>query len=96
MYTLNLADGTSLTGLRRLHHYVFQMDEEEGNRVYFALSDSNLAFATLYEDDEMVDVLFDYTRQNYIKLNGVIEFRLAPLAEIQELMRKKEAKWKWD
>ncbi len=77
MYTLQLADGSTIINLKRVNPSTFELKSDETSPIYFQLSDQNLSFATLYKDGELEDVLFDYTRQNFIWQNGVISFRLA-------------------
>lgn len=81
MYTLELADGTTITGLRRLHHYVFQLDSTESVKIYSLLSPENLSFATLYKDGELDEVLLDFEKQNFYCDNEIIEFRLREVEE---------------
>lgn len=84
MYRLELADGTVINDLDRLNPSTFQFRSNDPN-YYWILSPSNLAFATLYKDDELEEVFIDYIRNSYYASNGVIEFRITPSeAQIKE------------
>lgn len=83
MYTLQLADGSSIENLKRINPRTFSLNNTNSN-VYWRLSDNNLSFATLLHDDELDDVFIDYTLQNYSVQEGVIRFRIAPYSEVRK------------
>ena len=91
MFTLQLADGSRVENLRRLNPSTFILDDTGAN-IYARLSDSNLAFATLLNGDELDDVLIDYTLQNYSVQGGTIRFRIAPLQILQDQEKHKAEK----
>lgn len=78
MYKLVLADGTELTGLERLNPSTFEI-ESNNSQIYWQLSDDNLAFATLYKDEELEEIFMDCKRASYSMQNGVIHFRITPI-----------------
>ena len=78
MYKLVLADGTELDGLERLNPSTFEIESND-SQIYWQLSDDNLAFATLYKDEELEEIFMDYTRASYTMQNGVIHFRITPI-----------------
>lgn len=78
MYKLLLADGTELTNLKRLNPSTFEIDSND-NQIYWQLSDDNLAFATLYKDEELKEIFVDCMRASYTMQNGVIHFRITPI-----------------
>ena len=95
MYSLVLTDGTTIANLRQIKPYVFELDSDNvNNEIYFALNDNNLALAMLYEDDELIEILMDYTRQNFYYNNHVVEFRLAPIAKIEAMLKHRDQKEK--
>ena len=84
MYKLILADGSELSNLERLNPSTFQLKSTD-SQIYWQLSDDNLAFATLYNDDELDDILMNYTRNSYYAQNGIIQFRIIPTqAQVDE------------
>ncbi len=84
MYTFVFSDGSKLENLERLNPSTFQIKSMDP-KIYWQLSDDNLAFATLYNDDDLEDILMGYTRTTYYAQNGVIQFRIAPSqAQIEE------------
>lgn len=83
MYTLQLADGSSISNLSRINANTFTLQSTDAS-IYWKLSDSNLGFATLLNNDELEDVFMDYTLQNYSVSGGTIRFRIVPLQTIQE------------
>lgn len=95
MYKLVLADGTSIDGLTRLNKSTFELERQE-NDVHERLTDSNLAIALLIkeEDDMLVEIFIDYTRQNYSYINGRIRFRIASIEELAAAAKKREQKEK--
>ena len=78
MYKLVLADGTELEGFERLNPSTFEVQSND-SQIYWQLSDDNLAFATLYKDEELEEIFMDYTRASYTMQNGVIHFRITPI-----------------
>ena len=78
MYKLVFADGTELDGLERLNPSTFEIESND-SQIYWQLSDDNLAFATLYKDEELEEMFMDCTRASYTMQNGVIHFRITPI-----------------
>ena len=78
MYKLVLADGTELEGLERLNYSTFEI-QSNNSQIYWQLSDDNLAFATLYKDEELEEIFMDCMRTSYTMQNGVIHFRITPI-----------------
>lgn len=78
MYKLVLADGTELDGLERLNYSTFEI-QSNNSQIYWQLSDDNLAFATLYKDEELEEIFMDCMRTSYTMQNGVIHFRITPI-----------------
>ena len=78
MYKLVLADGTELEGLERLNYSTFEIQSND-SQIYWQLSDDNLAFATLYKDEELEEIFMDCMRTSYTMQNGVIHFRITPI-----------------
>lgn len=84
MYKLVFSDGSAIENIERLNPSTFQVKSTD-SQIYWQLSDDNLAFATLYNDDELEEVFIGYTRNSYYASNGVIEFRITPSeAQIEE------------
>ena len=78
MYKLVLADGIKLEGLERLNPSTFEIQSND-SQIYWQLSDDNLAFATLYKDEELEEIFMDCMRASYSMQNGVIHFRITPI-----------------
>lgn len=83
MYTLQLTDGSSISNLTRINPSTFSLESNDPD-TYWQLSDSNLEFATLLHDNELEEVLMDYTLQNYSISGGTIRFRIAPLKVLED------------
>lgn len=82
MYKPILADGTELNNIRRLNPSTFEI-ESNNSQMYWVLSQDNLAFATLYKDEELEDVFIDCLRTSYSIQNGIVHFRITPLSEVK-------------
>ncbi len=82
MYKLVLADGTELNNIHRLNPSTFEI-ESNNSQMYWILSQDNLAFATLYKDEELEDAFIDCARTSYSMQNGIIHFRITPLSEVK-------------
>lgn len=78
MYKLILADGTEIDNLYRLNPSTFELESND-SQIYWSLSEDNLAFATLYKDEELEEILMDCARTSYSMQNGVIHFRITPI-----------------
>lgn len=91
-YSLELADGTSLSPLSRLNPSTFELKSEDGS-LYYQLNNYNLSFAVLLtEDGDMEDVFLDYTLQNFTCQAGTIRFRIADREELKAQIKAKEEK----
>ena len=82
MYKLVLANGTELDGLERLNPSTFEIKSND-SQIYWQLSNDNLAFATLYKDDELEEMFIDCMRASYSMQSGVIHFRITPIKEVK-------------
>ena len=82
MYKFVLADGTELNNICRLNPSTFEI-ESNNSQMYWALSQDNLAFATLYKDEELEDIFIDCLRTSYSIQNGIVHFRITPLSEVK-------------
>ena len=78
MYKLVLADGTELDNIMRVNPSTFEIQSDD-SQIYWKLSQDNLAFATLYKDDELEEMFIDCARTSYTMQNGVIHFRITPI-----------------
>jgi hypothetical protein len=54
---LELTDGTTIDNLKRINKYVYEV-EGAPSSLYFQLSNTNLAFATLYNDEGDIEEMF--------------------------------------
>lgn len=79
MYSLELMDGTIINNLHRKNPSTFWVEGDSS--LYWLLTDDNLACATLYNDDDIDDILIDYHRQNFMCQNNIVEFRLSKKEE---------------
>lgn len=82
MYKLELADGTVIENIDRLNPSTFQFRSDNPD-YYWILSPSNLAFATLYKDDELEDIFIDYMKTSYLFSSGWVRFRIIPVKEVE-------------
>jgi hypothetical protein len=82
MYKLELLDGTIIDNLTRLNPSTFSKPSDSSD-IYYKLTDDNLSCATLYKDDEIEDILIDYSRQNFFWENGIISFRIRKKEEAE-------------
>lgn len=82
MYKLILADGTELNNIHRLNPSTFEIKSND-SQMYWVLSQDNLAFATLYKNEELEDVFIDCLRTSYSMQNGIVHFRITPLSEVK-------------
>lgn len=78
MYKLLLADGSEISNLNRINTTTFMLQSNNPD-IYWTLSDKNLAFTTLYNEDEFEDTFLDYTLTSFSSQAGVIRFRITPL-----------------
>lgn len=82
MYKLILADGTELDNIMRVNPSTFEIQSDDP-QIYWKLSQDNLAFATLYKDDELEEMFIDCARTSYSMQNGLIHFRIDPIKGAQ-------------
>ena len=82
MYKLILADGTTIDNIMRVNPSTFEIESNDP-QIYWELSQDNLAFATLYKDDELEEMYIDCARTSYTMQNGLIHFRIGPIKEAQ-------------
>ena len=80
MYKLILADGTIIDNITRINPSTFEIESDD-SQIYWKLSQDNLAFATLYKDDELEEMYIDCARTSYTMQNGLIHFRISPIKE---------------
>lgn len=80
MYKLILADGTTIDNITRVNPSTFEIKSNDP-KIYWDLSQDNLAFATLYNDDELEEMYIDCARTSYTMQNGLIHFRIGPIKE---------------
>lgn len=78
MYKLILADGTELDNIMRVNPSTFEIQSDD-SQIYWKLSQDNLAFATLYKDDELEEMFIDCARTSYSMQNWLIHFRISPI-----------------
>lgn len=97
MYTLNLMDGTTISNLKRINPYTFEMDRND-SAIYFQLNDDNLCIAFLTEGDTLEGVYVDYGLQNWMQqYDGSVRFRINPWDEIhRESNREKRNKKRYE
>lgn len=72
---LQLVDGTTITGLRRINPGTFELDSSDSS-LYYKLDENNLSLALLFEDDLLEDIFVDYKLSNFSCVNGVVDFRI--------------------
>lgn len=82
MYKLLLADGTEINNLCRLNPNTFEINSNDSS-IYWLLSDKNLAFATLYKDGELEEIILNSKRASYSMQNGLIHFRIIPISGVK-------------
>lgn len=84
MHRLELNNGTSIP-VTYLGNYRFFCQSAP----YWELSQENLAFAYLYDDDDLpVEVLVDFEIQNYCVDDGATMFKLAPVGQKMRVREK--------
>ena len=88
MYKLTLANGTIIEGLSKLNPSTFEVAAD--NNIYHLLTNANLQYATLEDKNDplYLDILVDYTRQNFIYQNGIAHFRLAAIPNQKRRKRR--------
>ncbi len=92
MFSLQLADGTLIDGLKRINPSTFELISND-NILYHQLNDFNLSFAILLDEDGvMSDVYLDYTLQNFIQQSGIVYFRLTSINELKKQIKHKKEK----
>lgn len=82
MYSITLANGTTLSNLNRANNGAFWF---EGMTFPTGiLTSENLAFATIEKDGELDEVLMDYTLQDLCVQGGYVQFRVAPMKKYED------------
>lgn len=91
-YRLQLTDGTSITPLRSLGRNKFEINSND-QAIYDRLNDFNLQLALLFdENDELVDIFLDFTRQNFYSDPNLIGFKVRSTEEKEEEIRRQAAR----
>lgn len=92
MFSLQLADGTLIEGLKRISPSTFELISND-NTLHHQLNDFNLSFAILLDEDGvMSEVYLDHTLQNFIQQSGMIHFKLISIDELKKQIKHKEEK----
>ena len=85
MYSLKVADGSIIEGLRLVGEHTFEVDSSDPS-IYFKLSDFNLSFAVLYDDNgDIIELYIDYIRQNFTCQNNVTRFKLINVERLEDV-----------
>ena len=92
MYTLQFTDGSIISNLERVGVNDFQLESNESMKIYQQLSDANLSFVLVFQDDEMVDTLIDFTKQNFSCYNGIVQFRLISIKDLRAAEKHRREK----
>lgn len=91
-YSLQLADGSTISNLQRINPSTFELKSTDGG-IYHQLNDYNLSFAILLnEDGDMEDVFLGFTMQNFSCQCEITRFRIANKEELEAQLHAKEEK----
>ena len=82
MYTLELYDGTRIENLRYIHPNTLELASNDYS-IYWLLSEYNLSFAFLFDEDNMLAAVYiDCRITNYCcQGDGKIRFRISSIPQ---------------
>lgn len=92
MYSITLSNGTILSNLNRANNgaFWFKGTTFPSN----LLTPKNLAFITIEKDEELDEVLMDYTLQDLSVQGGYVQFRITPMQKYEDEEKHREEKKK--